>query len=163
MKVIYCCYGSSHSSVIAAAIHLGWLPCDRIPRAQEIERVPHYDRTDPRDIGTCYFMGTDEAGRDVYIMGMGAAKGIVRRAVSSVFRMCGVPDTEYRLVDTLPEVGLVTKAGGFLSRALGLVAVGRPISIWGIRRSYPRFVRLVSNVKASLAARGPGGPGGPGD
>jgi hypothetical protein len=31
MKIIYHCYGGTHSSVIAAAIHLGLLPEDRVP------------------------------------------------------------------------------------------------------------------------------------
>lgn len=150
MKVIYHCYGSSHSSVIAAAIHLGWLPSDRIPAPREIMSLPHYDQTEPGEIGTCFRMGTDEAGREVYIIGMGPAKGIARRVMESVFKMCGVPDGDYVLVDTLPNVGFVTKVGGFLSRAVGLVRVGRPLTVWGIRRSYPEFVRLVGELKASL-------------
>ncbi len=154
MKVIYCCYGSSHSSVVAAAIHLGWLPCDRVPSAREIESVPHYDRTEPAEIGTCFPMGKDECGRDVYIIGMGAAKKIVRNAIESVLEICGLRKGEYLLVDTLPEVGVVTKVGGFLSRALGLIGPGRPLTIWGVRRSYARFVRLVRDVKAALAEAG---------
>ncbi|MEW6227787.1 MAG: DUF3189 family protein [Bacillota bacterium] len=156
MKVIYYCYGSSHSSVVAAAIHLGWLPCDRVPEPREIMGVPHYDRTDPQDIGTCFFMGTDEAGREVYIIGMGAAKRVVKQAIESIFRICGIPSTEYMLVDTLPQVGLITKVGGFLSRAVGLIGVGRPLTIWGVRRSYGKFVQLVRNIKLSLDDRSAG-------
>ena len=154
MKVIYHCYGSSHSSVVAAAIHLGWLPSDRIPEPQEILRLPHYDKTSPAQIGTCFFMGTDEAGREVYIIGMGAAKGVVKRAVESIFRICGLSSNDYMLVDTLPEVGLVTKIGGFLSRAVGLIGLGRPLTVWGMRRSYPRFVNLVKGVKQRLESGG---------
>ncbi len=161
MKVIYHCYGSSHSSVVAAAIHLGWLPSDRVPEPDEILGLPHYDKTNPDQIGICFYMGTDEAGREVYIIGMGAAKGVVRRAVESIFQICGVSRDEYTLVDTLPEVGIVTKIGGFLSRAVGLIGVGRPLTVWGMRRSYPRFVQLVQGVRARLDG-GAGGvaPGG---
>ncbi|MDI7248416.1 MAG: DUF3189 family protein [Bacillota bacterium] len=156
MKVIYHCYGSSHSSVVAAAIHLRWLPSDRIPESREILGLPHYDRTDPDQIGTCFLMGTDEAGREVYIIGMGAAKGVVRRAIESIFQICGVSRDEYMLVDTLPNVGLVTKIGGFLSRAVGLIGVGRPLTVWGVRRSYPKFVQLVQGVRRRLDDAGGG-------
>lgn len=163
MKVIYYCYGSSHSSVVAAAIHLGWLPCDRVPEPREIMGVPHYDRTAPRDIGTCFFMGTDEAGREVYIIGMGAAKRVVKQAIESIFRICGVPSAEYMLIDTLPQVGLITKVGGFLSRAVGLIGVGRPLTIWGVRRSYGKFIQLVRNTRFSLGDRTAGDTPGAGD
>jgi hypothetical protein len=113
--------------------------------------LPHYDKTTPDQIGTCFLMGIDEAGREVYIIGMGAAKGVVKRAVESIFRICGVSRDEYLLVDTLPEVGLVTRIGGVLSRAVGLIGVGRPLTIWGMRRSYPKFVRLVQDVKRRLS------------
>ncbi|MGB3963216.1 MAG: DUF3189 family protein, partial [Tepidanaerobacteraceae bacterium] len=35
MKIFYCCYGSAHSSVVAASIHLGLLPSDRVPTSRE--------------------------------------------------------------------------------------------------------------------------------
>jgi hypothetical protein len=40
MKIIYCCYGGSHSSVTAAAIHLDMLPLTRKPTSAELLSIP---------------------------------------------------------------------------------------------------------------------------
>ena len=40
VKIIYSCYGGAHSSIIASAIHMGYLPTDRIPSVEEILSTP---------------------------------------------------------------------------------------------------------------------------
>ena len=69
MKLFYCCYGGAHTSVTCACIHLGYLPDDRIPAASEFLSVPYYDKMENRDLGTPVFMGRDEMGWDIYIIG----------------------------------------------------------------------------------------------
>jgi len=147
VKVIYCCYGSAHSSVVAAAIHLGNLPVHRVPYSQDIMNLPYYDKATTAQLGLCMYMGTDDAGCDVYVLGMGPARKIVWRAVESIFELCGVSKESYILVDTLTSIGAVTKIGGFLSRRVGLTRIGRPMTIWGIRRAYPQLTSIVAGVK----------------
>lgn len=148
MKVIYCCYGSSHSSVVAAAIHLGTLPLSPIPCSLDIMNLPYYDKVTTDELGACTYMGTDDTGCDVYILGTGPARRIVRRAVESIFQLCGVSQDSYMLVDTLTSIGAVTKIGGFLSRRMGLTRIGRPMTIWGIKRAYPQLASIVARVKS---------------
>lgn len=150
LKIIYYCYGSSHSSVVAASLHLGLLPIDRRPSSPEILALPHYDRTSSEDIGRCFLMGRDELGNEVYIMGMGHAKKIVRRAIESILQIYHLPTSDILFVDALPQVGLITRVGGFLSRRIGFVSLGRPLTVYGIRRCYPNFLRLVRTVKERL-------------
>ena len=45
MKIIYHCFGGSHSSVSAAALHLGLLDRQRTPTEEELVRIPYYDKT----------------------------------------------------------------------------------------------------------------------
>jgi hypothetical protein len=151
MKLIYNCYGSAHSSVLAAGIHVGILPRDRIPTAEEIIAVPQYDRTDTEEIGTIFYFDKDEFGFEVYIMGMKGSSKIVERAIYSILDQEGIDRTELVLVDTLPYVNNTTRIGGFLSRGLGLVSIGRPLTIHGLQKSYWRFVDLVNNVKDRLS------------
>ena len=155
MRIIYYCYGSSHSSVVAAGVHLGLLPADRRPTPREILALPYYDRTPPEDIGKCLFMGKDELGHEVYVMGMGHAKKIVRRAIESFLQLYHIPTSEVLFIDALPQVGLITKIGGFLSRRMGLVSLGRPLTVYGIRRCYPNFLKLVRAVKERLVTCNP--------
>ncbi|SJZ54308.1 DUF3189 family protein [Selenihalanaerobacter shriftii] len=150
MKVIYNCYGSAHSSVLAAGIHTGIVPDDRVATAEEISNIPHYDRTDTEEIGTVYYFGKDEFGFDVYIMGMKSSPKIVKRALLSNLRIFGIDRTKMILVDTLPYVNNLTRIGGFLSRGLGFVNLGRPLTIYGLQKSYKRFINLVKSVKKRL-------------
>jgi len=42
---------------------------------------------------------------------------------------------------------MITKVGGFFSRRLGLVSIGRPLTIIGIQQKYESFIALVNDVK----------------
>jgi xylulokinase len=50
MKIIYHCYGGSHSSVLAAAIHTGRLNPERLPTGEELMALPYFTQS-----GTPYF------------------------------------------------------------------------------------------------------------
>ncbi|MCL4515159.1 MAG: DUF3189 family protein [Firmicutes bacterium] len=149
-KIIYHCYGSSHSSVTAAAIHLGMLPRNRLPTSGELLSIPHFDRTTSREVGTPFFMGTDHWGNEVYILGRGRAKKFMKNAVKSLCRIHGFPEEDLLLVDALSILNTTTVVGGTLSRGLGLVSLGRPIAALGIRLSYFNFVRLVEKIERSV-------------
>lgn len=152
MKIFYCCYGSAHSSVVAASIHLGLLPKDRVPEYQEFERLPYYDKTNSLEIGTPFFMGRDEREMEVYIIGMMNQRELIKRAIISFLEQSKVNTKDIIFVDTLPLVNLKTKIGGILSRRIGLVTLGRPLTIRGIQERYFEFVKLVENVKQAVTS-----------
>lgn len=147
MKVFYCCYGSAHSSVVAASIHLGMLSERGKPSIKDLINLPHYDKTRSYQIGIPFFMGTDEKGRDIYIIGMGGEKQMIKRAIISLLYELKVPDNEYVFVDTLHLTNFITKIGGVLSRRLGIIFLGRPLTAIGIRMKFFDFVNLVKHVK----------------
>lgn len=153
MKLFYYCYGGAHTSVTCASIHLGYLPKDRVPEAREFLSVPFYDKMENKELGTPVFMGKDELGWDVYIMGMKNAKQLVITSMKSYLNACGLDQKSFVLVNALVELHPVTSIGGMLSRRLGLVFPGRPMTVWGIRKTYPKFAALVEQVKENLAAR----------
>ncbi|HHW02965.1 MAG TPA: DUF3189 family protein [Thermoanaerobacterales bacterium] len=147
MKIFYYCYGSAHSSVVAASIHLGMLPADRLPSAEEFKNLPHYDKTDSYEIGKPFFMGIDEYGAEIFITGMTGERQLVKKAIYSFLKNCGVDVTDLMMVNALKSVNLKTKIGGFMSRRMGLVMIGRPLTIKGIQEKYTEFVKLVENTK----------------
>ena len=154
MKVIYTCYGGAHSSPVAAAIHLGRLRPDRPPTPAELMALDLYDKTAARDYGRLAFLGRDEDGNEVYVLGRGPGGTAVERALRSGLELAGQGGMPVRLVDTLPCVNAWMRVGGFLSRALGLVALGRPLVIYGTRLAFPRLVELVSRVRRELSTAG---------
>ncbi|MDI6871294.1 MAG: DUF3189 family protein [Bacillota bacterium] len=151
MNVVYHCYGSAHSSVTAAAIHLGLLPRDRRPTEAELLAVPRFDRTLTRELGTPFFVGRDRAGRGVYALGRGRAARLVLNCLESLVELEGASPVAVVMINALPRLSLVTTVGGTLSRGLGLIWPGRPLTLWGVRRCYFRFVRLVEETERLLS------------
>jgi hypothetical protein len=147
MKIFYCCYGSAHSSVVAASIHLGLLPVERIPTSKEIEHLPHYDKTESFEIGTPFFMGRDEYDSEIFILGMASERKLIKKAILSFLKHLSLDTQDLMMIDALKNVNLLTKIGGFTSRRLGLVRIGRPLTIIGIQQKYRHFVKLVQGVK----------------
>ncbi|MGE5509508.1 MAG: DUF3189 family protein [Chitinophagales bacterium] len=151
MKVVYHCYGSAHSSVTAAALHLGLLPRDRQPTRAELLAAPRFDRTLTRELGTLFFIGRDRGNHDVYALGRGPVAREVANCLLSLLGVTGCDRLEVLLVNALPQISFVTTIGGTLSRGYGLIWPGRPLALWGIRRCYSRFVRLVEETERLLA------------
>ena len=150
MKLFYCCYGGAHTSVTCASIHLGYLPADRVPEASEFLGVPFYDKMENKKLGTPVFMGKDDLGWDIYIIGMKNARQLVIPSIKSYLNACGVDQKRFILVNALIELHPVTSIGGVLSRKFGILSLGRPMTVWGIRKTYPRFIKLVEQVKENL-------------
>ncbi|WP_434564285.1 DUF3189 family protein [Thermoanaerobacterium thermosaccharolyticum] len=150
MIVAYICYGSAHSSIVAASIHVGLLPSDRIPTFDEILSMPHYDLTDGNQIGIPFYMGIDEYDNDVYAIGAKSGRKIMMKAVRSFLKESGIGENEIMLIDTLPAIGLLTKLGGMTSRRFKIISVGRPFTVYGIIKKYNNFLDIVNKVKSSL-------------
>lgn len=143
MKIIYHCFGGSHSSVTAAAIHLGLLPRDRLPAAAELISLPYFDGKSRGEEGEIKYMGTDPYGNNIYAAGK---KNLGRRFEALLYDLAtvlGLPRQELLLLNTSPFVNFLMVVGGFTSRRLGLTFPGRPIVILGTRRSYFRLVKFV--------------------
>lgn len=150
MIVFYYCYGSSHSSVLAAAIHVGLLSTEQVPFNKEIVNLQHYDKTESQEIGTPFFFGYDELANPVYIIGMKSDDQVVLNSIHNLLQSLGISKTNYVFINTLNKVNIWTRVGGFLSRRLGLVKLGRPLTVYGLKKVYFDFVKLVTRVKRDL-------------
>ncbi|ARU63019.1 hypothetical protein CBW65_20105 [Tumebacillus avium] len=161
MHVIYHCYGSAHSSVVAAAIHLGRLPADRVPNHQEVLHLADYDKVESWQIGTLFFKGQDEWGNAVYTLGLGKDAKRSKQAAVTLIELLAVDTSQLFFNEALPHINTLAKIGGAVSRRYGMVRWGRPLSAFGIRKSYWQLVRFVEQVKADERRRmeGLGGNG----
>lgn len=111
------------------------------------EEIPFYDKMENEDIGTPIFVGTDEYGIDVYIMGMRNAREVVIPSIKSMLNENAIHNNHILFVNALIKLHPMTALGGILSRRLGLIDLGKPLTVWGIRRYYNYFVELVEKVK----------------
>lgn len=137
--------------MVAAAVHLGLIPETRPPAFRELVGLPYYDKVGNHEIGTARHLGRDEFGNDVYVLGLGPSRRTAMKAIKSVLETLGVAENEVLMVDALGPIGPMTRIGGFLSRRLGLVRIGRPLTVLGIRRVFKDVVGIVHQVKAKCS------------
>lgn len=151
MRIVYDDYGGAHSTPLAAALHLGLMQPDRIPTNDELMALPLFDRVTKAEQGCLVFMGADGEGHEVYIIGRGSSGIIVERALASGMVLAGGADACTMFVETLRHVNWWMRIGGFFSRALGWVSLGRPLVLYGTRRAFPQLVKLVDQTKQHVA------------
>ncbi len=147
--VIYHCYGGAHSSVTSSGIYLGLLPRDRVPSSVEILKVPHYDGNEAITHGHFRFMGRDQAGRAVFVLGKGMLGPHINRLLIVIAGIYGCAGNIFA-VDTTAPVNILMIFGGYVSRALKIVCLGRPFVVLGTKLAYFRFVRLASRSEKRL-------------
>lgn len=133
----------------AAALHLGNLPTERLASWQEIRMAPRFDTTKKTEIGRLMLMGHDDHDNEVYVLGLGPGHRQLKYVLQTCLQLLGVENNEFCLVNCLPCVNLATRIGGFLSRSVGCVWLGRPLVTWGIWRNYHKYVQMVAHVQAA--------------
>lgn len=148
-KVIYHCYGGSHSSVTAAGIHLGLLPRDRIASAEELLKLPHFDAVEKIVHGHFRYIGRTCSETEVYALGKKTLGNGVSALLENLAKIAGCSARVYA-VDTTAPVNPLMVVGGFLSRRLRLVAVGRPLVVYGTQLAYWSLFNIVKGVEDSL-------------
>ena len=149
MKVIYHCYGGSHSSVTAAALHLGMLNKGKLPAPEDLMALPYYDKTNDSDFGSIRYMGSDENGNDVYVMGkksLGDRFSKILMGVAEILKK----DDQLIVVNCMHHVNWSMKLGGFTSRRLNLTYLGRPVVSWGTKKAFAQLVNLVEITRLRI-------------
>jgi hypothetical protein len=150
VKIIYNCYGGSHSSVTAAAIHLHLLSDTYEANNEQLLNLPYYDAQVAYDHGRIRFMGRDEYGNDVYIASKRGLGAKYKSIMNFFLDLIEENDNKIVFIDTMPYVNIWMIIGGFLSRRWGFTYFGRRIVLYGTRQSYFRFVQLVHLVKQGV-------------
>ncbi|MHB1391929.1 MAG: DUF3189 family protein [Clostridia bacterium] len=149
MVIIYNCYGGTHSSILASAIHLKKLPMDRIPTKQEILGIEHFNRLTYSDMGRLIFHGMDDEGNRIYTIGRGTSKALVPAMRNLAIALCkdnGV-DEHFLFINCSPTVPPLMTMGGFFSRALHMDFIGEPLLTAGAQQTYNNITKLVEKSK----------------
>ena len=150
-KIIYHCYGGAHSSVTAAAIHLGKLKPHIIPSEKELMGLSLFDRQTQEGHGQVHFFGFDKAGNQIYSVGCRNIGASLEKIMQNVANLLKVED-ELFFIDTLHCVNIKMRVGGYISRRLGIIKYGRPLVLEGTQDAYPKLVELVKRVQKVVGA-----------
>ncbi|NLN22242.1 MAG: DUF3189 family protein [Syntrophomonadaceae bacterium] len=160
-KIIYHCYGGSHSSVITAGIYLGILPKNRVASKAELLDVPHFDQKETVIHGRLRFIGRDIKGNEVLVLGKRMAGPDITVFLHNISELFSCRE-EIEAVDTTFPINPLMVIGGFLSRGLNLVTLGRPLVILGTQIAYPYLVQIAEDaqnrIKQNLTPKCPSLP-----
>lgn len=146
MIIVYHCYGGTHSSVTAAAIHLNKLSPS--VDVNDLLNLPLFDRLDAADWGRLFYHGTDEFGNLIYTMGRGRHYKIIEcffQSMENTFFYKLIDDIVF--IDTLPYVNIKMRIGGFLSRRLKFISLGRKLTALGTLEILPLLKEVVIRAK----------------
>ncbi len=143
MKIVYHCYGGAHASPTAAAIHLGLFPSNRWPRFSDFKKIPHFDRITWNEHGQLIKAGVDASGNEIFILGCRNSPQLIIDLIREFSKLTGGNPDEYYFVNCLQRFNLFMVTGGYTSRGLGLVKLGRPIVTFGTMISYPILAAIV--------------------
>ena len=149
MVIIYNCYGGTHSSILASAIHLKMLPIDRIPTKQEILGIEYFNRLTYSDMGRLIFHGVDDEGNRIYTVGRGTSRALVPAMRNLAITLCkdNNVDAHFLFINCSPTVPPLMTIGGFFSRGLHLDFIGVPFLTKGAQQTYNNIIKLVEKSK----------------
>lgn len=145
MIIIYHCYGGTHSSVLAAAVHIGLLDPGRRPSPSEIMQLPHFDSRDGNDFGKLCEYGRDQQGNRVFILGRRGYSETPEFVFRHMQRIYGSKQ-QCKLINSARTLNWQMKLGGYLSRRLGMKRLGLPLAIRGAQKALPRIAALVEST-----------------
>ena len=154
MIYIYNCYGGTHSSSLAAAVHLKKLPLDRIPSKEEILNVDGFNKLTYKDMGKIIYHGTDEEGNKVFSVGRGTSKVLIpclKNLITLLHDECGL-NCKIIFSNMSPTVPPVMTMGGFFSRGFNIDFIGVPLLVLGAKQSFKKVIEIVDRTKQSAKA-----------
>lgn len=150
MKVVYHCFGGAHASPTAAAIHLGIIRYDQIPTFKEFKKIPFFDCMTSLEHGKLIKVGEDSMKNEIFILGRRNAPKLVINLIREFANLCDENSAQYYFVDCVQLYNPFMVTGGFSSRGLGFVKVGRPLVTFGTIISFPILVAIVQRTVAYL-------------
>lgn len=151
MNVIYHCYGGAHSSVMAAAIHLGHVTRPEKVTLTEVMALPYFDIQDDAELGALRLVGVDSAGNSVYVLGRDRYSTVVKRLFESASRHLGIDSCSFVTTDALAYVNVLMVIGGYMSRRLRMIRVGRTVVAYGTRKAAPYLANAVASTYDRIA------------
>lgn len=149
MIYIYNCYGGTHSSSLASAVHLRQLPLDRIPTTDEILNTHYFNTLTYKDMGRIIYRGTDDEGNKVFSIGRGTTKILVPCLAEMLTLLCSDYGLNEKVIfsNMSPTVPPAMTMGGFFSRGLHINSIGVPLLVKGAKQAYWRVAEIVNETR----------------
>ncbi|MGE5580318.1 MAG: DUF3189 family protein [Bacillota bacterium] len=136
-RIFYACYAGTHSSVLAASLHLG-----RVKDGDDLCDLPFFDRRESKDIGVPVRIGIDAYGSEVYAMGTGWLSARVEKPLCDLIEVAS-PNAKACICSVRGFLDVPARCGGFASRRCRMVWPGRQIIAASLGRRIPDMQEAV--------------------
>jgi len=150
LKIIYHCFGGAHASPTTAAIHLKLISNQHLPAITDFKNISKFDVATSQDHGKLNYLGVDHLGNEIYIMGRAHQAPLVTNLIKEFVKLSGGNPDDYCFINCCQSFNLLMVIGGFSSRRLGLVWLGRPLVSLGTLLAFPKLVGIVQKIWISF-------------
>jgi len=130
-RVFYACYAGTHSSILAASLHLGLLKEDC-----KVCDLPFFDRRISCDIGVPVKVGMDPNGAEVYAVGTGWLSSAIEKPVCDLIEVAS-PKAKACICSVRGFLDFWARIGGFTSRRCRMIWPGRPLIASSLEKKVP--------------------------
>ncbi len=149
MRVIYYSYWGTYAAFVAASIHTGLYPADRLPPEQLLSRQWEICRKYGSQFGNLLYIGLDEDMKEVYCLGCKGKYGLAVRAIENFNRIFGI-DEPVHFISTRHCEGMIPFYVEKLRRfSVSDRYVPKLLNRW-IARRYDKCLMLAQRAKQSL-------------
>ncbi len=142
MKIIYLCYEASFLPVVVASIHLKLITEDKVPLKEELYLLPYYGKILFNQQGKIFYLGTDQKGNKVYMLGTRNGVDILQKAVKGFLEIFSYNSEEIVFGDLSKIRNILISIGLFFYCNLKIRAIGCFLITEGIKKSYFKLVNF---------------------
>ncbi|MCG0274701.1 MAG: DUF3189 family protein [Thermosediminibacteraceae bacterium] len=146
MRIIYSCYFGSYLAVVAASLHLGLI---KGFDPNSFLELPYFGKLPESELGRIYYVGKDNLGREIYVMGSRKVGEVIERALKGIASIYNMGEESLIFINLLPYGNAFYSIGCFLIHRLNLKTLGTLFLMMGIKKSFEKIKRLVDKVKKS--------------
>jgi hypothetical protein len=136
-RIFYACYAGTHSSILAASLHLGLLADGR-----RVSDLPLFDRRIHTEVGVPALLGVDGAGTEIYALGTGWLSESLEKPLCDLIEVAS-PGARACVCSVRGFLSFPARVGGFASRRCYLVWPGRGLIASSLARKVPDIGRAV--------------------
>jgi hypothetical protein len=146
IKIIYSCYWGSYLAVVAASLHLGYISVDGY-NENDILALHLYNKIKDNQLGELFFIGMDDKGREIYIIGSKNSGKILKKTLKGIAEIYGFKKDTVLFIDTNPYYNNLTLLGILMIRWLGFTKVGMRLVLRGIGNNHDKLREVVKSVR----------------
>lgn len=148
MNIIYSCYWGGYLAVVAASLHLGILKDrDEDFNYKTVLTLPMFDKIKEEHLGKLFYLGKDDKGRNIYVVGCKNSGDILERALKGIAYIFRISKTIF--VDLNRCNNLFISLGVFLTKRTRLKKQGLLLFVKGIKKNFTKINQIVKNTNTS--------------